>query len=251
MKKSNHLKVQGLNHRFGFTEILREINFELHPGSVLSIVGPSGSGKTTLLHLCAGLLDVEEGLVENGFQTTAFAFQEPRLLPWKTALDNIMLGLLARGEKKSKAAKRAAEMALKLGLEELDFTKFPKELSGGMKQRVSFARALLVQPQLLFLDEPFSALDIGLKQELQAHLIELIARDQVAVLFVTHDLMEAIRLSDEMIVLDADPGRIAKTFAFDMPREQREDEYVYHQTAQLMRDPTIVTTFELNAGTLS
>ncbi|MDK9694047.1 MAG: ATP-binding cassette domain-containing protein [Sulfurimonas sp.] len=239
------LEVKKLNHRFGFTEILKNINFTLEKGEVLSIVGPSGGGKTTLLHLCAGLLDVQEGSVTNTFTSSAFAFQEARLLPWKSVIDNIALALLAKGEKKSNAIKKSQEIALRFGLEEDDFDKFPKDLSGGMKQRVSFARALVVKPALLFLDEPFSALDIGLKKELQSVLIDMISKKEISVLFITHDLMEAIRLSDEMLLLKADPGHIVKKFRFDLIQNERDDRYVYGKSAEILQDEEIIRTFEL------
>jgi len=241
------LEVKNLTHHFGFTEILHDINFTLKKGEVLSIVGPSGGGKTTLLHLCSGLLDVEEGSVKNSFETTAFAFQEGRLLPWKNAIDNISIALLARGEKKSVAIQKAKEIALKFGLEEDDFEKFPKDLSGGMKQRVNFARALVTKPSLLFLDEPFSALDIGLKRELYAHLIESCKEDNMSILFITHDLMEAIRLSDEILLLEADPGHIVKTFKYDIPKDERDDIFIYEESAEMLKDEEVIETFELNS----
>lgn len=239
------LEVKKLNHHFGFTEILRDINFTLNKGEVLSIVGPSGGGKTTLLHLCAGLLDVEEGSVENSFVSSSFAFQEGRLLPWKNVIDNIALGLLAKGEKTSVAVAKSKKIALRFGLEKEDFDKFPKDLSGGMRQRVSFARALVVEPSILFLDEPFSALDIGLKKELQTVLIEMTAQKEISILFITHDLMEAIRLSDEILLLKADPGHIVKKFSYELPQNERDDKYVYNQSAKILQDEEIIDTFEL------
>jgi NitT/TauT family transport system ATP-binding protein len=239
------LEVKKLTHHFGFTKILSDISFSLEKGKVLSIVGPSGGGKSTLLQLCARLLDVVDGKIENTFDTSSFAFQEPRLLPWKNVVDNITLGLLAQKIDKKEAVLQAKQIALKFGLEETDFNKFPKDLSGGMRQRVSFARALAIEPSLLFLDEPFSALDIGLKKELQNHLIKGVQNKGLSILFITHDLMEAIRLSDEILVLKKDPGEIVKKITFTMPQNRRDNTFVYEQSAKLLTDDVIIKTFEL------
>jgi len=240
------LTAKSLYHKFGATEILEDINFSLEQGKVISVVGPSGSGKTTLLHLCGDLLEISDGEVFNSFNSQAFAFQDARLLPWQTALDNIAFGLKGQGVAKKIRHDLARKMAGKLGLNADDLIKFPKDLSGGMRQRVAFARALVIGPELMFLDEPFSALDIGLKQELQHLLMDLVVTKKLSICFITHDLAEAIKLSDEILVLDADPGRIVKQIVLDKPRQERDDGYIFSTTKQLLQDPQIISTFELN-----
>lgn len=240
------LKVSDLNFYFGFTQILNEINFELKSSEVISIVGPSGGGKTTLLRLCAGLLDVTEGSIENSFSSSAFAFQDARLLPWKTTIDNIMLPLSSKLSY-NEAYNRASLMALRVGLEEDDFLKYPKDLSGGMRQRVNFARALVTKPKLLFLDEPFSALDIGLKRDLQNLVLEYAQNEKLSVLFITHDIMEAIRLSDKILLLKSDPGEIIKTFDITQSKSKRDDEFVFTKTREFLNDRDILDIFEIKA----
>ncbi|MFY9073975.1 ATP-binding cassette domain-containing protein [Malaciobacter mytili] len=237
------LEVKNLSYSFGVTPILENITFTLQKAKILSIVGPSGGGKTTLLKLCAKILKLDEGEINNTFKSTSFAFQDARLLPWKNVIDNISLSLLAKKVPKKEATMQAKKMALKMGLKEEDFQKFPKDLSGGMKQRVSFARALILKPKLLFLDEPFSALDIGLKKELQEYLIHLVEKQKLSILFITHDLMEAVKLSDEILVLKTNPGEIIKSFQITEKKSLRSTEFIYTKSAQLLNDKNIIDTF--------
>ncbi len=248
MAQLGYLEVDRLSHSFGPTEILCQIDFRLDAGEVVALVGPSGGGKTTLLHICAGLLEVTQGKVINTFASFACAFQDARLLPWQTALNNVAFGLKARGIPKAQRQQQAQAIAERFGLDTADLAKYPKDLSGGMRQRVAFARALVIQPALLFLDEPFSALDIGLKQELQSILIDWVEQQNSGVLFITHDLMEAVRLSHRILLLDSKPGRIVAQFAIDLPLQQRSDTFVYQKTATLLAEPLVMQTFELQLG---
>lgn len=240
------LRVEQLSYKYGSKKILHSVDLSLETGKVVSVVGPSGSGKTTLMHLCGGLLNVTLGKVNNRFHKQAFAFQDARLLPWKTALDNIAFSLKANGISKKQRHQKAKEIAIQLGLQEEDLTKFPKDLSGGMRQRVAFARALVIEPEILFLDEPFSALDIGLKKELQSLLIKWVSEKNLSIFFITHDLSEAIQLSNEVLVLASNPGRIIKRIQLEKPQTQRNEEYVFQSVRELLLDADIIETFELN-----
>lgn len=205
-------------------DVLRGLNLEIRPGETLAIVGASGSGKTTLLRILAGLEAADSGSVLMDGQTVdgvgggrAVIFQEPRLLPWQTVLDNVAFGLEMQGRSKV-AARRFAETYLRLvGL--ADFTgAYPGQLSGGMAQRVGIARALAVQPGILLLDEPFGALDAMTKITMQEELARIWRSENVTMVLVTHDLEEAVFLSDRVLVLSGQNGKPVQVIENDLPR---------------------------------
>ena len=239
------LCVSGLNHRFGYQRVLEEIELSVKANEAVAIVGPSGCGKTTLLNLAAGLLTPWEGRIANGFARPAMMFQQARLLPWKRTLDNIALGLKARGITTAQRNAEATRLALKMGLTVEDLDKFPSALSGGMQSRAALARAFAVQPDLLLLDEAFSALDIGLKSELYALLAAERTVNGSAVLMITHDLMEAIRLADRILVMAGAPGRIVAEHFIATPLAERDEAWVFHHTAEFIRWPDIRAAFGL------
>ena len=183
------LKLNGVSHSFGDHAVLRSVSLTVGPGQRLALMGPSGKGKTTLLRAVLGLLRPDDGTVENTFRKTAAVFQEPRLLPWRTALENVNLVLGDRRE----TLPRALEQLQRLGLGDAG-DKYPRELSGGMQQRTALARALAVDADLLVLDEPFKALDEKLRQQ----VLEEVGKTKAAILLVTHDEAEAKALGCEI-----------------------------------------------------
>lgn len=241
------LQLQGVSHAYGLDTVLDGIALRLEAGRTLALVGPSGCGKTTLLHLCAGLLTLQSGRIDNPFDQTAMVFQQPRLLPWLRVRDNIALGLKARGVERAQRRLRATEIGVAVGLDDTALAQFPHQLSGGMQSRVALARALVLEPDLLLLDEPFSALDIGLKAQLHTSLLQQQAQRPLSILMITHDLMEAVRLADTVLVMQSQPGRIAHRMDMSTPALQRDDTYVHHTTAQLLRAPGVRACFGLPA----
>ena len=208
------LRVSGLAHAFGPRAVLEDIHLHLPAGRTLALVGPSGSGKSTLLHLCAGLLTLRDGRIANGFARTTMLFQQLHLLPWKSALDNIALGLKARGMARGARLQAAHAMGRAMGLDELALAQFPPQLSGGMQSRVALARALVLEPDLLLLDEPFSALDAFTRADLQDHLLGLWADSRPTLILVTHAPELAarcdrvVRLADGRIAGEERAGRV-------------------------------------------
>lgn len=240
------LELRGIRHSYGDSLILDGINLRLEPGRAVCLVGPSGCGKTTLLLIAAGLLRPDSGMVENRFLRPACVFQEPRLLPWRTALDNISFGLRAAGMPARPRREMAAALGEQLGLAG-SLHKYPHQLSGGMQQRVSLARALAVEPDLLLMDEPFSALDVGRRRELQDFLLGLLVVRRLAALFVSHDLAEAVRVGDELMVMSPAPARLVYTWRQARPASERSDVYVYETVSTLLKEPRVAASFSTSS----
>ncbi|MEO7031759.1 MAG: ATP-binding cassette domain-containing protein [Herbaspirillum sp.] len=241
------LELRNLGYAYGLKTVLEDINLTLQAGQVLALVGASGCGKTTLLHLCAGLLTRQTGTLENNFINPAMMFQQPRLLPWKTVKDNIELGLKAQGMVRPESTRLVHATAVAVGLDDYALNQFPQALSGGMQSRVALARALVLEPDLLLLDEPFSALDIGLKRQMHRLLLAHQAERGTAVLMITHDLMEAVQLADTVLVMAPDPGRIVYRFSLDTPARARSEADVYRLTAEFLQVPVVRQSFSLEA----
>ncbi|MGH3401967.1 MAG: ABC transporter ATP-binding protein [Streptosporangiaceae bacterium] len=205
-------------------EVLRDLDFTLVPGEFVGLVGASGSGKTTLLRILDGLLPPTSGAVYlDGVEVTepsnrmAFVFQQDNLLPWRSVLGNVLFALNARGTKGAAARRIAGEIIGLVGLSGTE-KQLPKELSGGMRQRVNLARALAVNPEVLLMDEPFAALDAQTREIMQTELLDIWSAEKKSVVFVTHQIDEAVILSDRIAVLSSNPGRIRAEILVDLPR---------------------------------
>ncbi|MCZ2148022.1 MAG: ABC transporter ATP-binding protein [Bryobacterales bacterium] len=206
------IRFQGVTKRFpGYTAV-QNISLEAREGSFLSVVGPSGCGKSTLLNMAAGLTQPSEGAVEifgkplTGINASAgYMFQQDALLPWKTVRGNILLGPELRGADAGQAEQSAREWIRRTGLEGFA-DRYPHQLSGGMRKRVAMAQTWIVNPDIVLMDEPFGALDVHTRLRMEGEILALWAGSRKTVMFVTHDLEEAIALSDEVAVLSAGPA---------------------------------------------
>ena len=214
------------------TVALADVSFKVEPGQFVCLVGPSGCGKSTLLRVIAGLGGVTSGKVvvkgmpavaaRRGLAETAFVFQDPTLMPWRDVLGNVELPMELRGLPRAER-RSAAEQALELvGLEAVARA-YPRELSGGMRMRVSLARALAARPRLLLMDEPFGALDEITRQHLNAELLRICAVAGWTVVFVTHNVFEAVYLSSRILVMSRQPGRLVAEVPVDLPYPRLPD----------------------------
>ena len=256
------ISVKQLSHRYetdaGSLEVLREVSLEVAPSEFVSLIGPSGCGKTTLLRAIGGLTDVSSGSIElSGAQPRelqrrkgiGFVSQDAALLPWRTALENVRLPFQLNSGTAATDSSALGEQTLSaVGLAE--FTDYyPHQLSGGMRQRVAFARALAISPGLLLMDEPLSALDEMTREEMRYELLRLWERQRPTVIFVTHSIPEAVVLSDRVVVLSARPGEVVDDIAIDIPRPRLQEversdrflEYTYRIKDALSSRVTVAT----------
>ncbi len=208
---------------------LQDVSFDIGKGEFVSVVGTSGCGKTTLLKIVAGLIPKSGGEVliggspvEGPRKDIGFVFQQPVLLPWRTVLENTLLPIEVMGLPLDKYRERANEILDMVGLTGFA-DRYPFELSGGMQQRVSITRALVFEPDVLLLDEPFGALDAMTREAMNLELLRIWSKSGKTVLFVTHSISEAIFLSDRVVALTPRPGRLADTVQVDLPRPRRLD----------------------------
>ena len=237
------LEFRDVGKRFykGATEVLalESASFGLSDGEFLAVVGPSGCGKSTLLNLAAGLSPPSYGEVRyrgervHGINTKiGYITQRDNLLEWATAYDNIVLALRIRGTPKAKMAELADKFLKMTGLTEFAHH-FPAELSGGMRKRVALARTLIYDPEVVMMDEPFSALDAHVKMLMHEELLRIWETDRRTILFITHDLTEAITLSDRIVVMSARPGRVKLILPVDLARPR--DPFLLHTRPEFIR----------------
>ncbi len=228
---------------------VRDVNLRIAPGEFVSVVGPTGCGKSTLLNVGAGLLEPSTGKVEvfgeplKGINARAgYMFQAEALMPWRSALANVMAGLQFRGVADAEAHARADEWLRRVGLGGFG-DRYPHQLSGGMRKRVALAQTLILDPDIILMDEPFSALDIQTRQLMENEVLELWAASRKAVLFITHDLDEAIAMSDRVVVLSAGPAsHPIGEFVVGLPRPR--------DVAEIRTQPEFVALHERIWGVL-
>ncbi len=226
---SKNFKIQGKE-----LEVIKDINLTINDGEFLTIVGPSGCGKTTVLRMIAGLdfptngeITDDGALIVGPSPGRGFVFQQYSLFPWRTVLDNIAFGPEVRGVSEDERYINARNYIELVGLSGFEDS-YPHELSGGMKQRVAIARALANDPQALLMDEPFAALDVQTRHKLQEELVKIWQEENKTIIFVTHNVDEAVFLADRVVVLSKSPGEIIKSYPIELrrTRDRTSPEYL-------------------------
>ncbi len=230
------LRVENLTKTFkaknGPSVALNNVSFQTYRREFTSIIGPSGCGKSTMVRLLAGLESQDSGniyindkIITGPGIERGMVFQGYTLFPWLNVVENVMYGLLRKGETKTYAKNKATEWVRLIGLEQFEHS-YPSQLSGGMKQRVAIARSLATHPEILLMDEPFGALDAQTRAKMQSYLLQIWKKVNISIVFITHDLDEAIYLSDRIIVLKANPGEIAEIIEVPVSRPRSPDQFL-------------------------
>ena len=241
------LILEDIFHGYECLKVIDGISLTLAPGQIVCLTGPSGCGKTTLLKIIAALIVPEGGKIRNLFSRTSYVFQEPRLLPWRTTLENIAFGLLAKKIPASERQQIAFSLSKELGIEQAA-NQYPHQLSGGMQQRVALGRALAVEPDLLLLDEPFSSLDIGRRRQLQDLMLKLLSDRNLAALVVSHNLAEAVRLGNSLVILSPSPSRVVYQWEPKIPPIERDNVYIHRTVSKLLAIPQVADCFGLGTS---
>ena len=226
----------------GTVQALAGIDFDVDPGEFVCIVGPSGCGKTTLFRILAGLeaatsgeVRLDERVVTGPTPDMGIVFQEYHLFPWQTVRENVAFGLEQTDVSSEERDRRVAHLVDLVGLEGFEDS-YPKALSGGMKQRVALARALAIDPALLLMDEPFGAVDAQTRERLQGELLEIWAETAKTILFVTHDVEEAITLADRIVVMAKEPGSIREILTVDLERPRERSDPAFGEYYRRVRE---------------
>ena len=241
------IELRGVSKRFrtpagSIFTALADVDLTVEPGQFCAVVGPSGCGKSTTLTLVSGLEAASDGdVLVHGKPVTGigddvgFVFQSDALLPWKTVLENVAIGPRFRGVARDKAHDRARDWLRRVGLSQFE-DRHPHQLSGGMRKRVALAQSLINEPAILLMDEPFSALDVQTRSIMSNELLGLWEQSRPSVIFVTHDLEEAIALSDRVVVMTAGPGTVKEVYDIDLPRPR--------QVPEIRFEPRFVELYE-------
>jgi NitT/TauT family transport system ATP-binding protein len=231
------VRVDGLTKTFETGPAIQDLSFEIQENEFVTLVGPSGCGKSTTLRMISGLMRPTEGKVtlrgkevDGPIGDVGMVFQSPVLLPWRTTIANVLFTAEMRGKNTGEYRQRALELIRLASLEGFE-ARYPYELSGGMQQRVAICRALLLNPSLLLMDEPFGALDIMTREKMGFELQKIWSANKTTVLFVTHSIMEAVLLSDLIVVMTARPGKAKAVIPVDLPRPR---------DVKTLRDPRFV-----------
>jgi NitT/TauT family transport system ATP-binding protein len=259
-------KFYGQPHTTSRIQVIAPVDLAIYAGEILAVLGPSGSGKSTLLRILTGLSSPSAGevlwhgkpLSGHPCENVSIVFQSFALFPWLTVIENVEAPLMARGLPKIERTKRSLKILETVGLDGFE-SAYPKELSGGMRQRVGFARALVVEPEVLFMDEPFSALDVLTAENLRSELLELWQEKKMptrAIFLVTHNIEEAVLLADRIIVLGRNPARIRTDFRVSLthPRDRKDSlfthlvDYIYKVLTQPDATPTLQPEFAVGAA---